>query len=81
MIKEITYPIKSCPCCGYSAEAKLGHSLLDEGWYVQCTKCHIRTTIVLINCPTLNGEKYDYYGALKAAVDTWNTRASVEVNK
>ena len=78
MIKEVSYPIKACPCCGYSAEAKLGHSLIDQCWYIQCTNCHIRTTIVLINCLNIHGDKYDYYGALKAATDTWNKRVSEE---
>lgn len=79
--KEITYPIKSCPFCGYSAEAKHCHVMADEGWYIQCTKCHIKTIPVLINCPmmacdgTVREEtRYDYYGALKVATDTWNQR-------
>jgi hypothetical protein len=86
--KEVTYPIKSCPCCGYSAEAKYCYGPGCEGWYIQCTKCHIRTIPVYIDSPYMGPDgkpredtRYDYYGALKVVTDTWNHRATVEVSK
>lgn len=78
-IKEISYPIKACPFCGYSAEAKECNVLGAQGWIIQCTKCHIKTIPVLIDSICLCGGKeikYDYYGALKEVTDTWNKRVN-----
>lgn len=75
--KEVTYPIKACPFCGYSAEAKLGETFGSQAWYIQCTKCHIKTLPVFIDSTYFYGGKevkYSYYDALKEATDVWNKR-------
>ena len=75
--REITYPIRACPCCGYSAEVKECTGLYEKSFIITCTKCHLRTIPVFYDTPTITGGKSSeltYYEALKKVTDMWNER-------
>ena len=40
--QRINSELKSCPFCGGEARIKKHHKL-EQTWYVQCSKCGIRT--------------------------------------
>jgi len=59
--------LKPCPFCGGEARLKK-HQRLEQTWYVQCSKCGIRTIY------STQAPYESWKDAMKCAVNQWNAR-------
>lgn len=76
-----TPELKPCPFCGGNAELKSARIYVEDGWFVRCIMCRIRTKVVIINHPSLRGTgeldestRYTSDQAARIAANTWNRR-------
>ena len=76
--------LKPCPFCGGEAIVKDGMIYVDKGVLVKCSRCFVKTNIVLIDHPRLKYDgldestRYTRDQAIQKAVEVWNRRVNDE---
>lgn len=81
--------LKPCPFCGGKAKIRDCHVYLDEAVLIECPKCFVRTSRILINHPAYTNKsfpqldestRYTREQAIAKAAIIWNRRATNESN-
>lgn len=74
--------IKNCPCCDAQAQLKKVKQYFDEGYRIECTRCHIGTTPVIVGVymhyQGIFGKSFTTTQAIAETLAKWNCRVPMQ---